>query len=175
LKLGFFAFGTGSAMPMYERAFVRDAQWLDHDEFQAALTLAQVLPGPSLVSLSVFLGNELLGVAAALLGVLCMCIPGALWGLTVIAFAPLRGFAVQELFHGFAIGALVLLVDLLWRLRHVLAVSSQPAPAARAPLAKQLRRWFVAAGLGLLVTMKVPVSFVAALGVAVCLLAEFLP
>ena len=170
-KIGLLTFGTGSVFPIYERALVREAKVLSHEQFQQALTIAQVLPGPSLVTFCAYLGGTLFGPLVAVLGVLAMCFPGALWALLVIEAVPIHRADVQAVFHGFAVGALVLLVDLVRRLaRGLTAGDSEGTPVSRGRVA---RRWLVALAVGALVLLRVPTAQVAAIGVVAGLLAEF--
>jgi chromate transporter len=76
--IGTLSFGSASRIVLYEDAVVREHGWLDPEEFAEVLTVAQLLPGPNLVNLSAYLGYRLVGPVAAVLGVLCLCLPGAL-------------------------------------------------------------------------------------------------
>ena len=77
LAIGTLSFGSASRIVLYEDAVVRDRGWLTADEFSEVLTVAQLLPGPNLVNLSAYLGYRLVGVAGALVGIVCLCLPGA--------------------------------------------------------------------------------------------------
>lgn len=170
-KIGLLTFGTGSVFPIYERALVRDAKALSNEQFQQALTIAQVLPGPSLVTFCAYLGGTLFGPLVAVLGVLAMCFPGALWALLVIEAVPIHRLDVQAVFHGFAVGALVLLVDLVRRLARGLTASDRDGvPVSNGRVA---RRWLVALAVGALVLLRVPMAHIAGIGVVACLVAEF--
>src|SRR5580704_2855450 len=72
-KVGSLTFGMGAITPMYERVLVRERKALTSREFQEILTVCQVLPGPTLVSLAMYLGRRLFGPAVGFLGVLCLC------------------------------------------------------------------------------------------------------
>ena len=63
---------------LYEEAVVQRRGWLSAAEFEEVLTIAQLLPGPNLVNLAAYLGYRLVGPVLAVLGVLCLCLPGAL-------------------------------------------------------------------------------------------------
>jgi chromate transporter len=171
LKIGLFGFGHGSVMPMFERALVREHKLMTPAQFNEALTVSLVLPGPGLVTLSMYLGKELFGAWIGLLGALCMCIPGAVWALVVVYAVPLHHPAVRALFQGFTVGALVLLANMLWRLQRGLhASASAPAPIARH---KVLLRLAISGALAALLSAHVPMATVAGLGVLACLAAEF--
>ena len=173
LRVGGLSFGMGSITPLFERALVQDTQSLTAEAFQETLTLAQVLPGPSLVSMTMYLGQRLFGTTVGLLGVVCLCLPGALWATIVIRWVPLDRPFVQTLMHGFAIGAVVLLADFVFRLwpglrgTHVSSVRATPAKLAR--------RLAVVLAVTVLVTARVPMFAIVAVGALACLAAEFLP
>jgi chromate transport protein ChrA len=133
LKLGGLTFGMGSITPIYERELVQDTKSMTGEEFQETLTLAQVLPGPSLVSLTMYLGQRLFGAPVALLGVACMCLPGALWAALVLYWVPFERPVVHELMQGFAVGALVLLGDFVRRLGPGIRATHVPGGARRGP------------------------------------------
>jgi len=172
LKIGLFGFGHGAVMPMYERALVRDSKTLTAAQFHEALTVSLVLPGPSLITLSMYLGKQLYGSTIGLVGVLCMCVPGALWALLIVSTIPIEHPAVRALFHGFTVGALVLLVDMVWRLRRGLSADTP----ARPPVARRKyhARLAVSAVVAASLLVQLPMVAVAALGVLGCLAVEFL-
>jgi len=172
LKIGLFGFGHGAVMPMYERALVRDTKTLTEAQFQEALSVSLVLPGPSLITLSMYLGKQLYGSLIGLLGVLCMCVPGALWALLIVYAIPIEHPAVRALFHGFTVGALVLLVDMVWRMQRALRAD---APTSRPVLRhKYLARLAISALVAGSLLAQLPMVTVAALGVLGCVAVEFL-
>jgi len=173
LRVGGLTFGMGSITPIYERALVQDARVLTREEFQETLTLAQVLPGPSLVSMAMYLGQRLFGTTIAVLGVVCMCLPGALWAALVLRYVPFEKPAVHEVMRGFAIGAVVLLADFVRRLWPGIQGSHLPGePAARSKLA---RRVAIALAVTASIAARVPMITVVAIGVVACVGAEFIP
>jgi chromate transporter len=173
LRVGGLTFGMGSITPIFERALVQDTQSLTAEEFQETLTLAQVLPGPSLVSLTMYLGQRLFGTSLGLLGVVCLCLPGALWASLVVRWVPFERPLVQTLMHGFAVGALVLLADFVRRLWPGLQGTHLPAIVATRQ--KLVRRLAVALAVTGLIAARVPMFTVVAGGALACLGAEFLP
>jgi chromate transporter len=173
LRVGGLTFGMGSITPIFERALVQDTQSLTAQEFQETLTLAQVLPGPSLVSMAMYLGQRLYGTTFALLGVVCLCLPGALWAALVVRFVPFERPLVQTLMHGFAVGAVVLLADFVCRLWP--GVRATHLPRIVATRSKLVRRLAVALAVTGLIAARVPMFTVVALGALACMAAEFLP
>jgi chromate transporter len=173
LRVGGLTFGMGSITPIFERALVQDTQSLTAEEFQETLTLAQVLPGPSLVSMTMYLGQRLFGSAVGVLGVVCLCLPGALWATLVVRWVPFERPLVQTFMHGFAIGAVVLLADFVRRLwPGIRGTHLSGVPATRAKL---VRRCAVTLAVIALIAARVPMFTVVPLGVIACVGAEFLP
>lgn len=173
LRVGGLTFGMGSITPIFERALVQDTQSLTAEEFRETLTLAQVLPGPSLVSMTMYLGQRMFGTTFGLLGVVCLCLPGALWATLVVRWVPFERPLVQTLMHGFAVGALVLLADFVRRLWPGIRGTHLPGVvASRAKIARRLAVTLVVTGL---IAVRVPMVTVVAAGALACLSAEFLP
>jgi chromate transporter len=173
LRVGGLTFGMGSITPIFERALVQDTQSLTAEEFQETLTLAQVLPGPSLVSMSMHLGQRLFGTAFALFGVVCLCLPGALWATLFVRWVPFERPLVQIFMHGFAVGAVVLLADFVRRLWP--GIQGTHVQGIRATRAKLTRRLAIALAVTVLIALRVPMFTVVALGALACIVAEFLP
>jgi chromate transporter len=172
LRVGGLTFGMGSITPIFERALVQDTQSLTAEEFQETLTLAQVLPGPSLVSMTMYLGQRQFGTAFGVLGVVCLCLPGALWATLVVRWVPFERPLVQTIMHGFAIGAVVLLADFVRRLWP--GIRGTHLPGILATRAKLARRLAVALAVTGLIAARVPMFAVVALGAVACVGAEFL-
>jgi chromate transporter len=134
LKVGAFSFGTGSVAPVYRRALVEETRALSAEEFQDLLTIAQLLPGPNLVSLSMALGSRLFGHAVGAMGVAALCLPGAAWALVTTALVPIDEPLVRAAVAGFAVGAALLLLELSLQLERGLRrthVSGEAASRAR--------------------------------------------
>jgi chromate transporter len=171
LKIGSLTFGMVAIVPMYERELVGERKALTAREFQEVLTVCQVLPGPTLVSLAMYLGKRLFGPGVGVLGVLCLCGPGAVWSLLFLRFVPLDRPDVRALFWGFAVASLILLGDMLARL--LPALHATHTPGERAPAGQHARRVAIAIGVAAAVLLHAPMVWVALGGAAVCLVAEF--
>ena len=75
--IGFSSVGGGRSAYIYDMLVERHA-WLTHDEFLPGYTLSQLLPGPTISNLSVFLGHGLRGAPGALIALLAVLLPGAI-------------------------------------------------------------------------------------------------
>lgn len=112
-------------MLLYQDALVRQRRWLTDDEFYEIVTVAQVLPGPNLVNLSAYLSNRLFGGPwVAVLGVLALALPGALFGVSLVALIDTSDKGIARLFQGFSFGSIVLFLVFLGRMVRVLRKDS---------------------------------------------------
>jgi chromate transporter len=75
--IGLTSVGGGRAAYLYE-AFVVRRGWLTGEEFLPGLTLSQLLPGPTVSNLAVFVGAKLHGARGAAAGWVGVLLPGAL-------------------------------------------------------------------------------------------------
>jgi len=74
--IGVTSVGGGRSAYVYEILVERKA-WLTADEFLPGLAMCQLLPGPTIANLAVYLGNGLKGFPGAALGLLAVLLPGA--------------------------------------------------------------------------------------------------
>ncbi|MEO8305968.1 MAG: chromate transporter [Betaproteobacteria bacterium] len=105
LKVG--VSGFGGVLPFAHRSIVEHNRWLTEPEFTEALSLAQFLPGPNIVNLSVIIGRRFqgpIGAAAATLGLMLM--PLAIVLLLAMLFAQFAHVeAVRNACAGVSAGA----------------------------------------------------------------------
>jgi chromate transporter len=130
--LGLSSFG-GNVSAWMHRAFVEQRRAIGETEFIAALALARIMPGATVVNLAVVIGRRLHGAAGAAAGVL-----GLLLGpsLAVIVIALLyRRFAdvaaVRTVLDGAAAASVGLMISMgISASRHVLklGIGERPAP-----------------------------------------------
>jgi chromate transporter len=131
LAIGTLSFGSASRIVLYEDAVVRERGWLTPEEFAEVLTVAQLLPGPNLVNLSAYLGYRLVGAVASVLGILCLCLPGAVLAVALSGVLAVERPWVQAPLRGMAVAGIVLLLLFLWRRLPGLASTPDPATPAR--------------------------------------------
>ncbi len=63
-------------MSAIRREVVKNAKWLDDDQYLEMLSLAQLLPGANPTSVAVLVGAQLRGVAGATVALLAAVLPG---------------------------------------------------------------------------------------------------
>ena len=95
LKLGATAFGGPAMMGVMQSELQEKRQWVSKERFLEGVSLANVLPGPSMTQLSIFLGYARGGWWGGLLAGLCFVIPGFLI-ILALTIVYLRVFRVQE-------------------------------------------------------------------------------
>ena len=59
--------GFGGVVAVVQREMVEKKQWLTREEFVEEWAVAQILPGPNVVNLSLMIGDRYFGVPGALL------------------------------------------------------------------------------------------------------------
>jgi chromate transporter len=73
--IGFTSFG-GARAAYFRHAMVVSRRWLTDEQFLEGLTISQILPGPNISNLSVYLGQRLRGLMGAILAVIAVLLPG---------------------------------------------------------------------------------------------------
>jgi chromate transporter len=73
-RIGLTSFGGGLSAWIY-REVVGRRRWLSEDEFLAGLTLAQILPGPNVINISIYIGQRLRGTRGSIAAALALLAP----------------------------------------------------------------------------------------------------
>lgn len=124
--------GFGGVLALAQREYVEREQWLSHQEFLEMLAVAQVLPGPNIINLSIMLGDRHFGwrgVLAALAGMLF--VPGLIVvGLVLAAQVGLQHAPVKNALRGMALVASGLMLGACWKFVRPLKASILGAPWA---------------------------------------------
>lgn len=106
-RIGLTSFGGGISAWIYLES-VEKRRWLKDDEFFAGLALAQILPGPNVLNLSIFIGHRQRGIAGGIAAVASLLLPPMA---VVIALAMLIHHyginpTMQSVLQGVAAGAI---------------------------------------------------------------------
>ena len=104
LKIGITGFGPSLAAET-KKYLVKGLKWISEEDFVNGLALAQLLPGATYVSLTVFIGYRLRGIAGALTGFFALLLPpfGIMVLLSYIYFTYGTLPVVSVLFKGMAV------------------------------------------------------------------------
>lgn len=74
LKIGFVGFGPTLAAET-KKHLVKESKWISEEEFVNGLALAQLLPGATFASLTVYIGYRLRGITGAITSFLALILP----------------------------------------------------------------------------------------------------
>jgi len=86
-KVGILGFGGGhSIIPLIQIEVVNNYKWLNSEEFTEALAMANSLPGPITVKMSVFTGYKIAGMTGAGASVAGLLLPSLVLMLTLATF-----------------------------------------------------------------------------------------
>jgi chromate transporter len=171
LAIGTLSFGSASRIVLYEDAVVRERGWLTEDEFSEVLTVAQLLPGPNLVNLSAYLGYRLVGIPGALLGIVCLCFPGAVLAVGLSGVLAVDRPWVQAPLRGMAVAGIVLLLVFLWRRLPGLASTAEPGRPASTRV--RVARWVLLLAVGAAVLLGASLFAILAVAIPAGLILEF--
>ncbi|MEG1821600.1 MAG: chromate transporter [Clostridiales bacterium] len=120
LKIGTLAFGGGYALlPLLEREFAEKRKWLTPEELLDYFALSNSIPGLIAVNTATFLGYRLKGISGALCAALGMILPSLIIISVIATFFQTFGDIswLQSIFKGLNIAIVVLLLDVLIKMR----------------------------------------------------------
>ena len=125
LFIGFLSVAVvafGGVLPIARRAVVERYKWVDSDEFIELVGLAQFLPGPNIVNLSVVLGARFRGIPGAVAAFSGLTlVPAVIVILAGTLFARYSDVpAVSDLLAGLAAGAAGLVIAMAGRMGETL-------------------------------------------------------
>lgn len=144
MRIGLTSFGGGLTAWIF-REVVDRRRWLSEEEALGGLTMAQILPGPNVVNLSIYIGQRLRGGAGGGLAVTSLLVPPMI--VVVLLAAALHRFGtvpwMHDLLEGVAAGAIGLTISVGYRAaRHATASNSwAPLFVAGVFLAVGVLRW----------------------------------
>jgi chromate transporter len=157
--------GFGGVLAVVQRELVERKRWLSNEEFIEEWAVAQIMPGPNVVNLSLMIGSRYFGLGgaiAALAGLLAL--PLVLILVLAVLHARYGGHAsVAGALRGMAAVSAGLIAAVGLRMWAALARNPLPAPWCAA---------IAAAAFGLLAWVRAPLALVLLpLGILGCLLA----
>jgi chromate transporter len=116
LKLGLTSFGGPIAhLGYFERAYVRERQWLSGEQYGGLISLCQLLPGPTSSQVGFLVGLHRAGWMGALAAWTGFTLPSALLMYVFARYAPTEaGERMQAVLHGLMLTAVVVVAQALW-------------------------------------------------------------
>ncbi len=128
-RIGLTSFGGGLSAWIY-REVVGRRRWLSEDEFLAGLTLAQILPGPNVINISIYVGQRLRGTRGSITAVLALLLPPMVVVVALLTlfdhFGELRW--LHDLLEGIAGAAIGLTFSVAYRAARHATKSNRLAP-----------------------------------------------
>lgn len=129
-RIGLTSFGGGLSAWIY-REVVDRRHWLTEDEFLAGLTLAQILPGPNVINISIYIGQRLRGTMGSVTAALALLLPPMV--VVVFLLALFRNFGdvvwLHDLLEGIAAAAIGLTFSVGYRAARHATRTNRWAPA----------------------------------------------
>jgi chromate transporter len=129
-RIGLTSFGGGLSAWIY-REVVDRRRWLTEDEFLAGLTLAQILPGPNVINISIYIGQRLRGTMGSVTAALALLLPPMVF--VVLLLALFRNFGdvvwLHDLLEGIAAAAIGLTFSVGYRAARHATRTNRWAPA----------------------------------------------
>jgi Chromate transport protein ChrA len=120
--------GFGGVLPFIRRMLVEERQWLSASQFTEVLALAQLLPGPNVINITIYVGAKVGGVSGAVIALLALMIMPitVVIGLSTLyaQYGDLR--PVEEAFRGIASAAAGLVVAMAARIAWPVLTSTRP-------------------------------------------------
>jgi chromate transporter len=116
LGLGLTSFGGPIAhLGYFERAYVRERQWLSADEYAGLMALCQMLPGPASSQVGFLIGLRRAGWLGGLAAWLGFTLPSALAMFGFAELAPkMQGAALNAVLHGLKLVAVAVVAQAVW-------------------------------------------------------------
>jgi chromate transporter len=129
-RIGLTSFGGGLSAWIY-REVVDRRRWLTEPEFLAGLTLAQILPGPNVINVSIYIGQRLRGSAGSVIAAMALLLPPMVVAVALLAL--FRNFSdldwLRDLLEGIAAAAVGLTFSVGYRAARHAMTSNRRAPA----------------------------------------------
>jgi chromate transporter len=132
-RIGLTSFGGGLSAWIY-REVVDRRHWLSEDEFLAGLTLAQILPGPNVINISIYIGQRLRGTIGSVTTVAALLLPPMIVAIGLVTLFHVYGQIawLHELLEGIAAAAIGLTFSVGYRAARHATRSNRWAPVVLA-------------------------------------------
>jgi chromate transporter len=156
--------GFGVILPWARRLIVDDKKWMSAEEFNETFALAQFLPGPNVVNLSVVFGSRIGGATGAAVALLGLIGPPALIATALAALYALYGDVdiLRRILTGIAAAAIGLMIAVIAKMAEpILRKGFGPAPLvmAAAFLAIGVARWPLVTTLAVLAPASIALAW----------------
>lgn len=112
-KIGLFTFGGGLAMiALLDREYVDKRKWIDRDEFESVVAIAESTPGPVAINCATYIGYKVAGILGSIIATVAVCLPSFfIIYLISIFFDKFMSFkVVQHAFTGIQVSIIFLIL-----------------------------------------------------------------
>ncbi|MBQ8725507.1 MAG: chromate transporter [Clostridia bacterium] len=114
LKIGLFTFGGGLAMiSLLEHEYVERRKWLEKDEFENVVAIAESTPGPVAINCATYIGYKMGGILGSIVATVAVCLPSFLIIYLISLFfnAFIQIELVAYAFKGIQVGVIFLILN----------------------------------------------------------------
>ena len=113
-KVGLFTFGGGLAMiAIIQHEYVEKRKWIDSDEFESMVAIAESTPGPVAINCATYIGYKVGGVLGSLVATIAVCLPSffIIYLISLIFDAFMSIKLVQYAFKGIQVAIIFLILS----------------------------------------------------------------
>jgi chromate transport protein ChrA len=168
-KIGALSFGGGGRAIYYQEALVEKSTVLTEDEFHEGTTITQLVPGPNLVNLGMYIGLSVVGLKWMIAGFFLLCLPGSLLAVGILEAIDLNNPLVMRLFKGFSVGSVTFFILFVYRLSKGLRTGI----GQNAPTRKIILRFFFACSIAACSLSGLSLFLVLPIAIPIAIIFEF--
>ena len=113
-KVGLFTFGGGLAMiAIIQHEYVEKRKWIDSDEFESMVAIAESTPGPVAINCATYIGYKVAGVLGSIIATIAVCLPSffIIYIISLIFDAFMSLKIVQYAFKGIQVAIIFLILS----------------------------------------------------------------
>ena len=111
-KVGLFTFGGGLAMiSIIEREYVEKRKWIEKDEFESVVAIAESTPGPVAINCATYIGYKVGKVLGSIIATIAVCLPSffIIYAISLFFDAFMSLKVVKYAFEGIQIAVIFLI------------------------------------------------------------------
>ena len=113
-KVGLFTFGGGLAMiAIIQHEYVEKRKWIDKDEFENVVAIAESTPGPIAINCATYIGYKVGTILGAIVATVAVCLPSffIIYLISLVFNAFMSITIVQYAFKGIQVAIIFLILS----------------------------------------------------------------
>lgn len=113
-KVGLFTFGGGLAMiAIIQHEYVEKRKWIDKDEFENIVAIAESTPGPIAINCATYIGYKVGNILGAIVATIAVCLPSffIIYLISLVFNAFMSITIVQYAFKGIQVAIIFLILS----------------------------------------------------------------